>query len=82
MNLNKALKAMQQCEAWTNSVQAAALFARKEYGPELLAAMTKEFLDDLGWDEATQTVSVPESVGDPLMAAVEAWQPASEGEVS
>ena len=75
MDLDKALRAMQHAEAWTNSVQAACLFEGVEYTPQLLAAMTKAHLDDLVMDTETLEIQVPKTVGEPLLAAVAAYQP-------
>lgn len=75
MNLDKALRAMQHCEAWSNSVQAACLFAGKEYGERVLQTMTRRFLDDLEYDPATLEVSVPVGIGDSLLEAVEEYTP-------
>ena len=75
MDLVKAFRAMQNTPEWSESVQAACLFANKEFTPELFQAMTKEFLDDLVYDRETFMVFVPVSIGGPLMEAVENWQP-------
>lgn len=75
MDLVKALRAMQYCQDWQESVQAACLFAGKEYGPPVLQEMTKQFLDHLDYNKETGCVSVPPSVGGPLLEAVEEWQP-------
>lgn len=74
MDLDKALRAMQHCEAWANSVQAACLFANKPYTERVLQVMTRKFLDDLEYDPGTLEISVPTSIGDPLLAAVEAYE--------
>ena len=78
MDLVKAFRAMQSTPEWSESVQAACLFANKEFTPELFQAMTREFLDDLVYDRETFVVFVPVSIGGPLMEAVTNWQPAIE----
>ena len=75
MDLVKAFRAMQSTPEWSESVQAACLFANKPFTPELFQAMTKEFLDDLVYDRETFVVFVPISIGGPLMEAVANWQP-------
>ena len=75
MDLDKALRAMHHSEAWQNSVQAACLFEGVEYTPQLLAAMTKAHLDHLVMDPATLEISVPKTVGEPLLATVAAYEP-------
>ena len=76
MDLVKAFRAMQSTPEWSESVQAACLFANKEFTPELFQAMTREFLDDLVYDRETFVVFVPVSIGGPLMEAVANWPPA------
>ena len=78
MDLVKAFRAMQSTPEWSESVQAACLFANKEFTPEIFQAMTREFLDDLVYDRETFVVFVPVSIGGPLMEAVANWQPAIE----
>lgn len=74
MDLVKALKAMHHCQAWRQSVEAACLFAGKDYGPKVLQDMTRLFLDELPYTESGD-VSVPVELGDALLAAVEEWEP-------
>ena len=76
MDLVKAFRAMQSTPEWSESVQAACLFANKPFTPEIFQAMTREFLDDLVYDRETFVVFVPVSIGGPLMEAVANWQPA------
>lgn len=78
MDLVKAFRAMQNTPEWSESVQAACLFANKEFTPELFQAMTKEFLDSLVYDRETFVVFVPVSIGNSLVEAVTNWQPAIE----
>lgn len=80
MDLDKALRAMQHSDSWQNSVQAAALLEGVEYTPQLLAAMTKAHLDDLVMDTETLEIQVPKTVGEPLLAAVAAYEPPLEPE--
>ena len=75
MDLVKAFRAMQSTPEWSESVQAACLFANKEFTPELFQAMTKEFLDSLVYDRETFVVFVPVSIGNALLEAVKKWQP-------
>ena len=75
MDLVKAFRAMQSTPEWSESVQAACLFANKPFTPEIFQAMTREFLDDLVYDRETFVVFVPVSIGGPLMEAVANWQP-------
>ena len=75
MDLVKAFRAMQSTPEWSESVQAACLFANKEFTPEIFQEMTREFLDDLVYDRETFVVFVPVSIGGPLMEAVANWQP-------
>ena len=76
MDLVKAFRAMQNTPEWSESVQAACLFANKEFTPEIFQAMTKEFLDSLVYDRETFVVFVPVSIGNSLVEAVANWQPA------
>lgn len=76
MDLVKALRAMHHCPQWQESIEAACLFAGKEYGPPVLQAMTKQFLDELNYDPKTLVVTVPVSeIGEALLEAVESWSP-------
>lgn len=74
MDLDKALRAMNYSEPWRNSVNAAALFEKREYTEELLAAMTKKFLGDLILTEHGE-VLVPNSIGNDLLEAVKEYEP-------
>ena len=74
MDLDKALRAMNYSEPWRNSVNAAALFEKREYTEELLAAMTKKFLGDLVLNEHGE-VLVPNSIGNDLLQAVKEYEP-------
>ena len=75
MDLEKAFRAMQMSREWSESVQAACLFANKEFTPELFQAMTKEFLDDLEYNRVTLELKVPVTIGNALFEAVTAYQP-------
>ena len=75
MDLVKAFRAMQSTPEWSESMQAACLFANKPFTPEIFQAMTREFLDDLVYDRETFVVFVPVSIGGQLMEAVANWQP-------
>lgn len=78
MNLDKALRAMQHCEAWQARVQGACLLAGKEYGQPVLSTMTNQFLDDLDYDAETLIVTVPSGIDGALLKAVEAYEPPAE----